>query len=206
MIQLPESLRARLMLIHGCTTVALGLMLLYVSGTMTNLLFDLFGGAIAMLLLAASLLFIASVDWIVAGGFGRHEIRTPRITLAITTVVAACGVLLLLYPGGTIQVWCCLIAMYALCLSVAKVGLARSWQGSKRGRLVMYVLAAIGFAFSAGLAAVTGQGERRCLAVVAAYSIFLGLQMLLTIYFLQKQQRQNLSDLRFAASYHRHHR
>jgi hypothetical protein len=52
----------------------------------------------------------------------------------------------------------------------------------------MYALAGIAFAFSACLAAVAGQNEREPLAVVAAYSIFMGFQMLLTMYLLQKQK------------------
>jgi hypothetical protein len=176
------------MVIHGYTMLALGLTLLYVRGTMTNLFFDVFGGAIAMLLVAASLLFIASLDWILAAGLGRRKLRSLRGLLAVSTAVAVCGVLLILYPGTTVQMWCYLIAIYAFALSIAKASLARSWNGSKREQLAMYVLAGITFAFSGCLAAVARHDERSCLEVVAGYSVFMGLQMLLTIYFLQNQK------------------
>ncbi len=51
----------------------------------------------------------------------------------------------------------------------------------------MYILAGIGFAFSGALLVVAGHDDRESLAVVAGYSLFIGLQMLLSMYFLQLQ-------------------
>jgi hypothetical protein len=175
------------MMIHGYTMLALGLALFYIRGTMTNLFFDVFGGAIAMLLVAASLLFIASVDWIVMGGLGRHRVRSARALLVVTTLIAICGVLLIFYTEVTIQMWCYLIGIYAFTLSIAKASVAKSWRGSKQEKFAMLTLAGVALAFSACLIAVAARGERDCLAVVAGYSIFMGIQMQLTIYFLQKQ-------------------
>ena len=57
MIRLTENTRVRLMLTHGYTMLLLGLALFYVRATMTNLMFYVFGGAFALLLVAGSLLF-----------------------------------------------------------------------------------------------------------------------------------------------------
>ena len=187
MIRLTENTRAKLMLIHGCTMLALGLALFYLRATMTNLFFYVFGGAFALLLVAASLLFIAGIDWICAAGLGCRQVSRLRVLLFVSTVVAACGVFLVLYPGATIQMLCYLIAVYAVALSVGKFGLARSWNGSRREQAVMYILAGIALIFSVCLVAVAGQDDRESLAVVAGYSSFMGLQMLLTMYFLQQQ-------------------
>jgi hypothetical protein len=77
------------------------------------------------------------------------------------------------------------LAIYALSLSLGKFGLARWWNGSKREQAVMYILAGVALAFSAAQVAFAGQDDRDSLAVVASYSLFMGFQMLLTMYFLQ---------------------
>ena len=187
MIRLTQNTRIRLMVIHGWTMLGLGLALFYVRATMTNLLFYVVGGAFAMLLVAASLLFIAGVDWICAAGLGCHRVSRLRGFLVVSTAAAACSVFLILYPGATIQMLCYVLTVYALSLSVGKVALARSWKGTAREQTVMYILAGIGFAFAGALLAVAGQDERESLAVVAGYSLFMGLQMLLSMYFLQWQ-------------------
>ena len=187
MIRLTENTRARLMLIHGFAMLALGLALFYIRATMTNLFFYVFGGAFAALLVAASLLFIAGVDWFCAAGVGRRQVARLRGLLLLSTAVAAGSVILILCPGATIQMLSYLIAIYALALSVGKFGLARSWNGSRREQAVMYILAVVALAFSAALVGFAGEDDRATLAVVASYSLFMGFQMLLTMYFLQQQ-------------------
>jgi hypothetical protein len=187
MIRLKAKTRARLMTIHGFAMLALGLELFYIRATMTNLLFYVFGGAFAMLLVAASLLFIAGVDWICAAGLGSQQVIRLRGLLFLSTAAAASSVFLILYPGSSIRMLCYVIAVYALLLGIGKVGLAGSWHGTKREQAIMYILAGIALAFSASLVVVAGQDERDALAVVASYSLFMGLQMLLSMYFLQQQ-------------------
>jgi hypothetical protein len=187
MIRLTENTRASLMLIHGCTMLALGLGLFFVRATMTNLFFNVLGGAFAMLLVAASLLFIAGVDWICATGLGCQQVSRLRGFLFLGTAVAAGSVFLILYPGATIQMLCYVLAVYALLLSVGKFSFARSWKGTKQEQAVMYILAGIALAFGASLIVFAGGDDRDSLAVVASYSVFMGLQMLLTMYFLEQQ-------------------
>jgi len=187
MIRLTEKTRVRLMTIHGFAMLALGLALFYIRATMTNLLFYVIGGAFALLLVAASLLFIAGVDWICAAGLGRRQVSRLRGFLFLSTAAAACTVFLILYPGSTIRMLCYVLAVYALSLSLGKFGLARSWNGTKREQAVMYILAGVALAFSAALVAFAGQDDRESLAVVATYSLFMGFQMLLTMYFMQQQ-------------------
>ncbi len=187
MILLTENTRMKLMAIHGWTMLGVGLALFYVRATMTNLLFDVVGGAFALLLVAASLLFIAGVDWICAAGFGCRRVRRFRGFLIVSTAAAACSVLLILYPGATIRMLCYGLTVYALTLSVGKIALAKSWKGTVREQTVMYILAGIGFAFAGALLVVAGHDDRKSLAVVASYSLFMGLQMLLSMHFLQSQ-------------------
>jgi hypothetical protein len=194
MIRLTKNTRVRLMLIHGCAMLALGLALLYIRATMTNLFFYIFGGAFAILLVAASLLFIAGVDWICAAGLGCRQVSRLRGFLLLSTAVATCSVCLILYPGTTIQMLCYLVALYAFALSIAKFGLARSWNGTRREQAVMYLMAAVALAFSVALVGLAGQDDRNALAVIASYSLFLGFQMLFTMYFLLQQHALKLVE------------
>jgi hypothetical protein len=175
------------MTIHGFVMLALGLGLFYIRAAMTNLLFYVFGSAFALLLVAASLLFIAGVDWICAIGLGCRQVSRLRGFLFLSTAAAGCSVFLILYPGSTVRLLCYGLAVYALSLSLGKFGLARSWNGTQREQAVMYILAGIAFIFSLCLVGVAGRDDRECLAVVAGYSVFMGFQMLLTMYFLQQQ-------------------
>jgi len=174
-------------MIHGLAMLALGLALLYIRATMTNLFFYVFGGALAMLLVAASLLLIAVVDWMCAAGLGCRQVSRLRGFLFVSTAVAVCCFLLILSPGATIQMLCYVIAGYAVLLSIGKLALARSWNGTVRERTIMYLLAGAGLMFAGTMLAVARQDDREALAVLGTYSVFMGLQMLLTMYFLQQQ-------------------
>jgi hypothetical protein len=192
MIRLTENTQARLMLTHGYMMLALGLALFYVRATMTNLFFYVFGGAFALLLVAGSLFLLAGVDWICAAGLGCHQVSRLRGLLVVSTGAAVCSVLLILYPGTTVQMECYVIAVYALALSTGKFSLAKAWSGSKREQAIMYILALVALAFSICLVAFAGHDDRDSLAVLASYSLFMGFQMLLTIYFLQRQLRKTV--------------
>ncbi len=189
MIRLAEDTRGKLMMAHGLAMLTLGFTLFYIRATMTNLYFYVFGGAFALLLVAASLLFVAALDWICAAGLGSRQVRRLRGLLFVSTAVAACSVFLILYPGTTMEMLSYIIAVYALALGVGKLGLARSWTGTQREQKVMYLLAGVALAFSASLVAVaiTGRDDRASLAVIGGYALFMGSQMLLTMYFLQQQ-------------------
>jgi hypothetical protein len=187
MIRLTERTREKLMLVHGCSMVLLGLALFYIRATMTNLFFYVFGGAFALLLVAASLLFITGVDWMCAMGLGCRQVSRLRGFLFLSTAVALCSLLLIFFPGATLQMLCYLLAVYALSLSVGKFSFARSWSGSKREQAVMYVLAFVALAFSICLVGFSSPDDRTSLSLIGSYSLFIGLQMLLTMYFLQQQ-------------------
>jgi hypothetical protein len=190
MLRLNENTRVKLMTIHGFAMLALGLSLFYIRSTMTNSWFYIVEGAFAMLLVAASLLFIAGIDWLCAAGLGRRQMSRLRGFLFLSTAVAACGVFLVLYPGANIRMLCYVLGAYAFSLSLGKFGLASAWAGTKRPQMVMYFLAGIAVTFSVALFVYAGQNERDALAVVAAYSLFSGLQMLLTMHFLLQPPAQ----------------
>ena len=85
------------------------------------------------------------------------------------------------------QMLCYVLAVYALLLSVGKFGLAKLWNGTRREQGAMYLLGGIALVFSASLVGFAGHDDRASLAVIASYSLFMGFQMLLTMYFLQQR-------------------
>lgn len=176
------------MTIHGIATLALGLVLFYLRSIMTSLFSYAIGGAFAVLLIAASLLFTASADWICATALGYRQVSKLRSLLFLCTAAFACTASLILSPGSTIRILCYAQAIYALSLSIGKLGLARSWYGSKTKQAVMYFLAGGTFASSAALVAFAGRGDRESLAWLATYYLFVGFEMLLTMYLLEKQR------------------
>lgn len=187
MMGLTEQTRMRLMAIHGYIMLALGLALFYIRAMMTNLFFYVLGGALAALLVAGSLLLIAGVDWLCVVGLGWRQTKRLRGVLLVSTSVALCCSLLIFYPGATIHILCYVLAIYALSLGAVKLYFARSWNGSPGEHLVIYVLAALALAFGGALLQVAAADSRDSLAVIAAFCVFIGLQMLLTMYFLQRQ-------------------
>lgn len=187
MAQWAEGTRARFMTTHGLALIALGLGTYYVRSTMTNPLFSVIGGALACLLMAATLLFLSVLDWICAIGSGYAQIARLRWLLIVGTSAAACALFLVFYPSSTVAMFCNLLALYAGCLALGKFELARSWRGSKRERSLMYILGALALAFSVALLIATPQGERFALSVMAVYCLFMGSQILLTLYFLRSR-------------------
>ena len=148
--------------------------------------FYAFGCALAMLLIAASLIMLAALDWICVVGQGAEQASKLRGILSISVGAAFGGVVLALYPGATISLFCYLIAFYALLLSFAKFNLARYWSGPERARIVMYVLAAIALLFGMLMVIMAGWDARNVIALLAFYSLFMGAQMLLTIFYLHE--------------------
>ena len=81
MTRLTKEARVRLMTIHGIAMLTVGLVLFYLRSIMTSLFSYAFGGAFAVLLIAASLLFTASADWICATALGYRQVSKLRSLL-----------------------------------------------------------------------------------------------------------------------------
>lgn len=188
-MRLKETTRVRLMSLHGLAMIVLGLGLLYIRATMTNSFSYFFGVIFALLLVAASLLFISVVDWICAASLGVAHLAKLRGLLFLSTAAAAASILLLLYPGATIEALGYTIAVYALLLGIGKAYMARYWLGTEREQVVMWALALIAFAFSGTLFSIGSRDERDILGIIALYSLFMGIQMFLSMSYLQRNVR-----------------
>ena len=90
MVRLTENTHVRLMTIHGLAMLAMGMALFYIRAMMTDLLSYAFGGALALLLITSSLLFIAGLDWTCVALLGYRHVHKLRGFLLLSTTAAAC--------------------------------------------------------------------------------------------------------------------
>jgi hypothetical protein len=178
-----DSTRKGLMIAQGIAMIAVGLALLFLRATMTIGLFTLLGSILSILLITASLLFIAVTDILSSIGLASRHLPHLRGILISTATAAAAGALVILLGPMTIRTACCVFAVYSLILSAAKVHLATHWAGTAQVRAMTWLLAAIAL-FFVGLLPILaffGADERNALVAIAAYSIFMGVQVLLTM-------------------------
>ncbi len=168
--------------------VAIGLALFYVRATMTNFIFDIFGSIFALMLIAASLLLSAMLDWVCAVGMGLHHFVELRRYLFLSIVSAGAGLFFVLYPAASLRPLCYFIAGYALFLGIGKLWLAQHWDCAKPLKIALNILGGIAVCFSGALVAIADKEDRSAIALLASYSIFIGGQMLLTTSYLYRQR------------------
>jgi uncharacterized membrane protein HdeD (DUF308 family) len=180
------SIRFTLVVVHGIAMLALGLAILYIRATMTNIVFEAFGSIFALLLIAASLLFSSVLDWVCAAGCGPRHIRELRRYLFLSLLTAGVGLFFVIYPAASIEMLCYLSAAYALLLGIGKLQFAYHWECEQRQKRILYVFGAITICFSGGLAGIASQEERAAISMLGAYSIFVGIQMLVTVSYLYR--------------------
>jgi hypothetical protein len=182
-----ESTRTGWMVAQGIVMVALGLELLYVHATMTAWLSMVLGTVLALLLIMASLLFIVISDVICMAGTRAHRPTIVRRLLSLSAIAAAAGVVLILFVIN-IRGTCWLVAAYSLLLAIAKIDLAVRWQETTAVRVTLYTLSGIAVLFSCLLAgaAILAQDEAVLVFMLGAYSLFMGLQMLLTVHYVKR--------------------
>jgi hypothetical protein len=185
---LSDSARKGLMVAQGIAMLVVGLMLVFLRATMTFDLFTLLGSILSVLLIAASLLFVAVTDVLSSIGLDRGRAPHLRRLLAATAIAAFAGVFVILYGPVTTRPACYLFAGYSLILSIGKAHLAKHWAGTRQAQAVIWMLAAIALVFSGVLvwAATFAADERSTLSVIAGYAIFMGLQMLLTMFAVRR--------------------
>jgi uncharacterized membrane protein HdeD (DUF308 family) len=176
-----QSSRITFIAIHGFTLIVLGCAVLYLRATMTNALFAVLGSALALLLVAAALVFLNSLDWICAIGSSYRQINPLRWLLLVGTVAAICAVFLVFYSETTTAHFCKLLGFYAGCLALGKFQLARSWKGGHGEQKTIYLLSTLSVIFSVALVLLSPREERFATALVGAYCIFVGAQLLITL-------------------------
>ena len=186
--------RLALLMAHGVEMVGIGLALFYVRATMTNFIYDIFGSIFALMLIAASLLLSAMLDWVCAVGIGIQHFIELRRYLFLSMISAGAGLFFVLYPAASIRLICYFSAAYALFLGIGKLWLAQHWDVGRSLKTALRVLGGIAVCFSGVLVAVGDKEDRSAIALLALYSIFVGGQMLLTTSYLYRQRTALTGD------------
>lgn len=183
-----DSTRKGLMIVQGVGMLVVGVVLLFLRATMTIGLFTVLGSVLSLLLIAGSLLFVAVTDLLSSIGLDARHVPHLRHLLIATAFAAAAGVLIILFGPMTVRPACYLLSAYALILSIGKAHLAKHWSGTRQAQFVIALLAAVALLFSGLLSAVAflAQDERDVLVTIAAYSLFMGLQMLVTMVYVHR--------------------
>jgi hypothetical protein len=174
------------MVAQGIGMLVVGLVLLFLSATMTIELFTLLGSILSLLLIVGSLLFIVVTDILSSIGLDARHAPRLRHLLIGSAVAAAAGVFVILYEPLSIRSACWLLAVYSVFLGIGKAHLAWHWYGTKQARGAIWGLAGMALVFTGLLvtAARVEDDERKALVVIAAFAVFSGLQMLLTMAYL----------------------
>ncbi|MGA7524015.1 MAG: hypothetical protein WBW84_16300 [Acidobacteriaceae bacterium] len=184
-----DSTRKGLMVAQGIAMLVVGVVLLFLSATMTIDLFTLLGSILSLLLITGSLLFIAITDVLSSIGLDSRHAPHLRRLLVGSAIAAVAGVFVILYGPMTIRSACWLLAVYSLMLSIGKAHLAWHWFGTKQVKVAIGGLACIALIFTGLLVTVArvADDERNALIVIAAFALFSGLQMLLTMAYVHAQ-------------------
>lgn len=117
----------------------------------------------------------------------RHFIELRRYLL-LSMISAVGGLFFIIYPVTSFRMLCYFIAAYALFLGIGKFRLAQHWDSGRCEKIVINILGAIAVCFSGVLVAIANQEDREVIVVLAAYSVFVGGQMLLTTFYLYRQR------------------
>lgn len=149
--------RARVLAIHGILALCLGMALLFLSGTMTNLIFEALAVVIAILLAAMALILAAVADWFAAWSEGTKHLHRLTFYLCAGLALALAGVFLGTYSQVTVQWLVLLAAIHALVFGF--LGFTLAWKENHHAleRRSMYIFATISVLFSALMAALFEQ-------------------------------------------------
>ncbi len=172
--------------VHGIAMLGVGIALLYIRATMTNVVFYVFGCLCALLLVSVSLLFSATLDWIYAAGIAPHHRTELKWYLLLSAVSGAGALFFAVAPSASIRLLCYFIAVHSLLLGVAKLRLARHWKRRMQEKIVVTLLGCITACFAVVLVAIANGNARNAIAVLAAYVIFVGMQALLYMVWLYR--------------------
>lgn len=149
--------RARVLAIHGILALCLGLALLFLSGTMTNLIFEVLAVVIAVMLAAMALIVAAVADWFAAWSEGTKHLHRLTFYLFAGFALALAGVFLGTYSQVTMQWLVLLAAIHAFVFG--SLGFTLAWKANHHAleRRSMYAFSTISVLFSALMAALFKQ-------------------------------------------------
>ncbi len=178
------------LIVQGLLMIGLGLTLFWVSTTMTDILSEVVGCIVAVLLTAAGLLLIGLIDLI--GGLTIHKKHRRELHFylffAVTSMLA--GLFFWFSPWGSVQILAGLAGLQGLFWGSWDFRFASHLFDHPRERRALRMMGGITLAL--GLLLILGMelGNRLALLLLASYLTYIGIHILLIGLYLYRTWRR----------------
>jgi hypothetical protein len=170
--------RSRILIVHGCLALCLGLALFYLRSIMTNCFLEAIAVGIALLLVAVTLILAGVVDWYGAWSEGlRHLFRFIFYLLA-GFVMAVAGMFLGIYSQICMPTLLFFAAFHALAFGLLAIIVA--WKTTRHGleQGAMYFFGIVSVVFSIVMTEVSGELDNHsATTVLGAYLCFVAAKL-----------------------------
>lgn len=169
------------LVIDGVLMLSLGLVLLYLRGIMTNVLFDVIAIATAVVLAGAAFFMIALVDFGAALGFGISRRPRALILYSLLGIAFASGGAYLVYgPPDAIQVLLLFTITHGLVSGFLGFAAARRPTFSGIERILLNCFAATSVCLSGAIAGLADtMDDRSAMGWIGAYLCFVAVKLFL---------------------------
>ncbi len=180
--------KLEVLLIDGAVALFLGLALLYLQRTLTNLLFDVMAVVVALVLCIAAFLMMALVDFLAVVRVGAKQLGNVMFYSIVGLAFAACAALLAVGRVSTIDVLLAFVVVHGLISGSLGMVAAHRTSFSRLVRIVSFCFAAISVSISGVVAGSAGTlDDRSALSWVAFYLCLVGTKLLVLAGCFQRQ-------------------
>lgn len=170
--------RSYVLAAHGALSLGLGLVLLYLHATMTDLFLEVIATAIATTLLIAALMMAAATDWIAAFTCRVKHLHQVIFYVLAGLWFAAIGFYVGSYPDVSMRLLLVLAAAHAAISGAWSISFILERNHGFAGRVVVLILGLISFLFASTLFLSEHAGPSDAIALLGAYTCFIGAKML----------------------------
>lgn len=174
-----KEIRLEVFLINGILILAVGLVLLYLPGMMTNIIFNVFAIVSTLLLAGAAFLITGVIDFGAAleTGFNRPKYLVFYSLIGIAFILA--GIYVLHGPPETLQFLVLFTIIHGLFFGTLGFFAAHRRFLAKPERVILYTFASVSVAMSGFIAGLFGTlDERSSIGWTGAYLCLVGIKLL----------------------------
>lgn len=167
------------LIVQGVLMIGLGLALFWVSSTMTNILYEVAGCIVAVLLTAACLLLIGVIDCIAGLTIRKGHRRELHFYLFFGATSMIAGLFFWFSQWGSVQILVTLAGLQGLFWGVWDLRFASHLKDHLRERRALRILG--GITLGLGLLLVAGMelSSRGALTLLACYLTYIGIHVLM---------------------------
>jgi hypothetical protein len=177
------------LIIQSLLITCLGLALLWIRSTMTNLLFEVAGCITAVLLTAAGLLLIGALDLVGGLAIRKGHRRELHLYLFLGATSMIAGLVFWFSSWGSVQILACLAGLQGLFWGVWDLRMASHLRDHPRERTALRILGFITLVLGCLLVVGMEQSSRTALVLLGLYSTYIGIHVFLigvyVLYFVE---------------------